>query len=223
MAFIPLFLSPLRSFAVDPLALDIAVQGIATAQPPVLLSDVVLLSYKSEDFFPRFVGARFENEGYAVLHPYSLNQNEVYVLDFPIPEGLSTLRYRIVVDGLWMRDPANPWTETDVFGNEISVFAPGEPRRSLLNPRVEKDGTITMIYRGPEGRQVFLAGDFNDWDPFTERFEEASPGLYRANLRVKPGDHFYFFFVDGVRILDPQNPSSAFDPDGNLVSAFSLP
>jgi hypothetical protein len=219
-----LLLAPLRTFAADSMTLDIAIQSIETAQPPTLVSDVVLFSYKPVDEVTRYVGARFENEDYAVLHPFTRNKSGIFVLDWVLPEKLASIRYRIVVDGLWMSDPSNPEKELDGLGNEISIFSiDKEPVRAIVNPKSGTDGTLTFVYIGTAGRQVSISGDFNNWDPFADPLKESEPGVYTIGIRVRPGSHYYCFFTNGTRIIDPLNPGVAKDPAGNTVSYFSVP
>jgi len=208
-------------FGVNPQTLDIAVRSLAAAQAPRMVEDVLLLTLKPGTR-TRFVGARFAHESWKVLHPYAVNESGVFVLDYPVPEGVREIRYKIVVDGLWMADPTNPRVDTDAVGNEVSVFTlEKEPVRLILNPRREIDGGITFLFRGAPGKRVSIAGDFNFWDPFVDTLVETTPGMYRITLRVPAGEHWYFFFTEGRRILDMFNPETGVDPDGNIVSYFS--
>lgn len=217
-----LFLSAGRIFGANAQTLDIAVKTLSAAQAPRMVGDVLLLTLKP-GMLTRFVGVRFAHESWKVLHPYSVNDNGVFVMDYPVPEGVREIRYKIVVDGLWMADPTNPRIDTDAAGNEFSVFTlEKELVRPILNPRRESDGAITFTFRGASGKRVSIAGDFNHWDPFVDTLAETEPGRYLITLRVPAGDHWYFFFSDGRRILDMFNPETGVDPDGTLVSYFSL-
>ncbi len=217
-----LLASATAAFAVDPASLDIALKKVDSSQPPRMLGDVLVLSYKP-GAFTRFVGARFAHEGWRVLHPYALNERGVFVLDYPVPEGVRQIRYRIVVDGLWMPDPANPQTELDSTGTAFSSFTlEQEPRRAIVNPRFEGDNAVTFVFTAAPGRRVSLVGDFNNWDPFMDALEETAPGTYTITRRVSKGAHWYYFFMDGRRILDRYNAETGVDPDGAKVSAFSL-
>ena len=104
-----------NAFAVNPVTLQIAVQSIESTEPPHMLGDTLLLSLKP-DRPARFVGVRFAHEDWRILHSYEMNENGVFVYDFPVPEGVREIRYRVVVDGLWMPDPANPRVEADDAG-----------------------------------------------------------------------------------------------------------
>lgn len=211
-----------RLFAASPLDLDIAMKSLTEAQAPRMVDDVLILSYTPEHPV-RFVGVRFSHESWKVLHPYAVNEHGVFVFDCPVPEGIREIRYRIVVDGLWMADPANPRVDSDMSGDEFSVFTlDKEPYRPTVNPRREPDGEITFTFRGAPGRRVSIAGDFNNWDPFMDYLAEKAPGTYTITFRMPAGRHWYFFFSDGQKIIDLANPETALDPDGNAVSSFAL-
>ncbi len=210
--------------AVNVATLDSTVRTIRTAQAPRMLSDVLLLTYRSLQR-TRFVGARFEHEQWRILHAYARNEYGVFVLDFPVPEGLQEVRYRIEVDGLWMADPNNPMVTQDDLGTELSVFEITEqPLRPLVNPALNARGA-TFVWRGAPGQHVSIVGDFNGWDPFDagSLLNETSPGVYTVTVSVRPGRHYYSFFAAGTAALDPTNSQTATDPDGRRVNTFVVP
>ena len=199
------------------------IRGYTRAQPPRTIGQTLVLSYQSESI-TRFVGARFEHESFAVLHPYSRTEAGVFVLAFPLPFDQNTIKYRIVVDGLWMRDPLSTAVQTDLFGIEYSVIhfqhVVAQP---LVSPEFQDDGTVTFHFVEEPGKSVFLAGDFNGWDPFVHRLRETEPGRYSIKLPMTSGRHFYVFHMDGRRLLDPMNPDSATSRSGLNSSSFLYP
>jgi 1,4-alpha-glucan branching enzyme len=209
-------------FAADPITLDIAIKSIHSSRPPRMVDDVLILGYKP-DRPVRFVGVRFAHESWKVLHPYVMNDRGAFVLDYRVPEGVQEIRYRIVVDGLWMADPANPRTDTDATGVSFSVYSlEKEPFRTIVNPK-QVGNELLFVFHGTSGRRVALVGDFNNWDPFMDPLDETAPGTYSVSLRVPPGQHWYSFFSDGRRILDRFNAQTGVDPDGHTVSYFNSP
>jgi 1,4-alpha-glucan branching enzyme len=209
-------------FAADAITLDVTMKSIDSSRPPRMLDDVLVLSLKP-DRPALFVGVRFAHEAWKVLHPYTRNDRGAFVLDYPVPEGVREIRYRIVVDGLWMPDPANPRTDTDESGVSFSVYSlEKEPVRTIVNPK--PDGrSLTFVFQGSPGRRVSLVGDFNNWDPFMDPLDETAPGMYSISIRVPAGEHWYYFFTDGRRILDRFNAQTGVDPDGGTVSYFFFP
>ena len=222
LALILLVGSAAAASATSPTAIDVAVRTIRTMQAPRLVGDTLLLTYRSRDLV-RFVGVRFRHEQWALLHAYAVNENGVFVLDYPLPVGAGRLAYRIMVDGVWMTDPSNPFVETDERGVEVSVFeVESEPWRSVVNPEV-KAGKATFVYLGTPGARVSLVGDFNGWDPFIQLMTEERPGRFSATIEVRPGRHYYAFFAAGRKVLDEANSETGVDPDGRRVSSFTVP
>ena len=48
---------------------------------------------------------------------------------------------------------------------------------------------------GLEPESVFLAGEFNDWDPTSEPMKANSKGIFQAMLELEPGREFQFRYV----------------------------
>ena len=220
---IPLFfLTVLPLYTLDSHLMDIRIKGIDRAGPPEYLEQQVLLSYESNEPV-RLVGARFAHEDYRIFHVYFRNENGVFLLLLDIPEEVGALHYRIVVDGLWISDPFNPQQQEDVFGRGISVFQlQDRPPRPAVSPEI-REGKVTFLFQSLPNRAVSVAGDFNNWDPFWHRMQETKPGEYRLTVQMPPGRHFYYFVVNGDRVLDPINQDSARDYEGYRVSAFFIP
>ena len=133
------------------------------------------------------------------------------------------LLYRMVVDGTWMTDPANPQRfvdpETRIAWSVIEV----DPRtlRRLESPEWTGQGATRFHYVGEPGRRVALIGDFNRWDPYMHAMAEVSPGVYSIELRLPTGPRLYMFLVDGVWTPDPLNPRRDLDAWGRRVCVAS--
>ena len=73
---------------------------------------------------------------------------------------------------------------------------------------------VTFAHR-PAGAQarVFLAGEFNGWNPTATPMERMGDGFFRATVELEDGRHLYKFVVDGKWLPDPENPQR--EPDGH--------
>jgi hypothetical protein len=210
-------------FPADSHLMEVRIRGIDRAAPPQYLDRQVLLSYQANKPV-RLVGARFAHEDYRVFHIYFRNENDVFLLLLDVPEEVEELRYRMVVDGLWINDPFNPHSEEDAFGRVFSVFnLRDRPPRAVVSPEVHGEGSVTFTFHTLPERAVSVAGDFNNWDPFWHRLRETKPGEYRLTVAMPPGQHFYYYIVNGQRVLDPINEDTAQDFEGFRVSTFYLP
>ena len=50
-----------------------------------------------------------------------------------------------------------------------------------------KKGEITFIFDSkPDAKQVYVAGDFNQWNPANNKMMKAKDGSFRAKLTLSP-------------------------------------
>ncbi len=64
-----------------------------------------------------------------------------------------------------------------------------------------------FFLHAPDAKEVFLAGDFNDWNPTKDSMRKFKTGKCIKKLKLKPGKYEYQFIVDGDWWTDPSNPS----------------
>ncbi len=105
--------------------------------------------------------------------------------------GPGNYEYRYKVDGKWITDPTNPLTVKNNTRNNASFL--------IINPN------YTFRLKGNlQARQVYLSGDFNNWNPTAFPMKRDAEGWYfQVNLPV--GKTRYKFVIDGNWILDPGN------------------
>ena len=111
--------------------------------------------------------------------------------ELPYTLGPGNYEYRFRVDGKWMADPANPVTVSNSAGNKSFYL--------ILNPN-----HTFRLKNSPDARQVFLAGDFNNWSPTALRMKKVN-GDWVFSVYLAPGKTCYKFVVDGKWIIDPGN------------------
>ncbi|MDR1025593.1 MAG: isoamylase [Treponema sp.] len=154
--------------------------------------------------------------GRRVPDPYKDSGLLFYV--YQAPEGLEELEYRLIIDGLWTTDPANPRSRRNA--------ASGITNSLVILPRVNKGpvlhenppGVLHFSFRGPPGETVTVAGSFNNWDPFMYELREWPQGTYTLSLPLPPGTYQYLFFHRGERLLDPYNLRRAYTLAGDIAS-----
>jgi 1,4-alpha-glucan branching enzyme len=81
---------------------------------------------------------------------------------------------------------------------------------------------IEFTFKSAPGREVFIAGTFNAWDPSKTKLTERDAGLYRVSIKLPPGRHEYKFVVDGCWQTDPENPSGLLNDFGDLNSVITV-
>jgi 1,4-alpha-glucan branching enzyme len=76
--------------------------------------------------------------------------------------------------------------------------------------------------QAPQARQVFLVGDFNDWNPTATPMLRQPDGRWMANLELSHGYHQYVFLVDGKRVLDQNATGKTRDAHNEPVSLLAV-
>ncbi len=67
------------------------------------------------------------------------------------------------------------------------------------------EGEVIFSIRAPEAKDVFLVGDFNNWNPTYEKMQKAGD-VFEVALYLLPGTYRYKYVVDGKWMTDPDNP-----------------
>jgi 1,4-alpha-glucan branching enzyme len=69
----------------------------------------------------------------------------------------------------------------------------------------KKDGPkkVQFEFSAPEVREVFVAGEFNNWDERANPLEKDKNGLWKITLPLTPGKYEYRFLADGRWENDP--------------------
>ncbi|MBN1697212.1 MAG: hypothetical protein JW881_06845 [Spirochaetales bacterium] len=205
------------------MSLHLKIVDMKNAGPPEFFGDNIIFTYKNTHPI-RFVGAIFEHESYATPHVYQRNQHNVFFLIYRKPADRVKLTYRLIIDGLIVPDPQNPHIERDISGVEYSVVEIRTlPDIPVQNPQKTGTGEYVFILKTRPESHVSLVGDFNDWDPFMHILTESPAGFFRISLRIAPGRHYYYFFVDGEKRLDSSNMSRMVNSIGEEVCTFHVP
>jgi hypothetical protein len=206
---------------------------------PEILDDMVLFTASSSH---RRVGVAFADEGFSRVHwfrqllvrsdiqevpknekkPSPHGDSGIIFYIHEIPEGASRIDYRLVIDGLWTTDPANPNSRWDsVAGLSYSTLAIPKIRENP-SPLNGPPDSLSFVFKGPPGETVSVAGSFNGWDPFMYELKEGPAGNYSINIPLPPGKYQYVFFHRGERWLDPYNSNRVFSKDGKIASEIEI-
>jgi len=191
---------------------------------PERVNKRVLFSY-SPTRPTRLVGAAFYHENFRQIHTFYRNDQGVFVFPYNPPDDTAELVYRLVVDGIWMEDPHNPDRRILPDGISCSVFSlPYTKEKPQPAVTSADEGQVVFRYPSDSALSVTVAGSFNHWDPYMYNLNR-DPGpqdLYTLSLHLPRGTYYYYFIVDGRRVVDPANPSIVRKNDGTLVSVLRI-
>ena len=166
----------------------------------------------------------------------------VWVADTNNPRGVRD--YRGITISITQLPERNRLLEypLQVSGDTHFVFAPQQAGIYYISDargqRAFVDYTRSLA--------VYVAGSFNGWDPYmyplgatdgidgAPMSETASTALssgsgesaprpyFHRTLQIPPGRHYYYFVINGQRILDPHNPRIASTVDGRQASLLVI-
>ncbi|HET6348122.1 MAG TPA: glycogen-binding domain-containing protein [Candidatus Krumholzibacteria bacterium] len=71
------------------------------------------------------------------------------------------------------------------------------------------------------GGEVFLAGDFNEWNPRSHRMTRKD-GCFQRRVKLAPGAHEYKFVVDGEWQIDPNAVEQRPNEFGSMNSVIRV-
>jgi len=82
---------------------------------------------------------------------------------------------------------------------------------------------VTFTLHADKGKSVYLAGEFNKWDPTAKKMAyKAASGLYAATIKLSPGTYQYKFVLDGTWCADPENVNSVANNHGTFNSIITV-
>jgi 1,4-alpha-glucan branching enzyme len=64
------------------------------------------------------------------------------------------------------------------------------------------DKTVEFSLQASEAKQVFLAGEFNQWDAQSMPMKRGKDGNWKVKTSLPPGRYEYKFFVDNQWVED---------------------
>lgn len=96
-----------------------------------------------------------------------------------------------------------------------------------MSAQVKKKKTtrrrVTFQLKAQPGSEVFVAGDFNNWDPQARRMKDKDgSGVYTATMLLEPGEYQYKFVVDGHWTIDPECEEWVPNSMGSLNSLIRI-
>ncbi|MCR4580370.1 MAG: isoamylase [Treponema sp.] len=219
-----------KLFAADPIEyqnydLDLLLHEISEPMAPVITEDYIIFT---ADPKYRYAGIAFDFEDYQIIHPFQIlsqtDENEKKTrwhmfYCYERKHEFTSLKYRLILDGLWTTDPLNP---NKVYDDNVNLyFSKVEvPDGVKIYTNTKKDDKVHFIYKGESGQKIHLGGTFTNWDPWIYQLNETSPGLYELDLPLASGKYYYNYYIGLTPVLDNTNPEKIYTNDGRSASVI---
>jgi len=91
-----------------------------------------------------------------------------------------------------------------------------EAQEKVMAKSIKK--TETFQIEAPDAADVALVGDFTDWQKNPVLMSRQKNGVWKASVRLDPGEHEYRFLVDGQWRNDNSCPLTRPNPYGETNS-----
>jgi 1,4-alpha-glucan branching enzyme len=100
---------------------------------------------------------------------------------------------------------------------------PVAKKPATKKPVAKKPATksVTFTVHADKGKAVYLAGEFNDWNPTAKKMTFKA-GVYSATLKLAAGTYQYKFVIDGTWCADPENTNSLPNDQGTFNSVITV-
>jgi len=97
------------------------------------------------------------------------------------------------------------------------------PAKSSKKTTGSRTATPSIEFKlvAPDAKDVYLVGDFNDWNASQYRLRRYKDGVYKKKLQLKPGRYQYLFLVDGEWWTDPEHlerTPNPFDSENSIIT-----
>ena len=103
--------------------------------------------------------------------------------------------------------------------HSLHNYSPLKPKaysaKNIIKP-------IPFVCLANEAKEVFITGDFNDWDTTSHPMKRMPDGAWRVEVPLSHGHHHYLFVVDGKLMLDPRAQGVARNEKNEKVSLVSV-
>ena len=94
--------------------------------------------------------------------------------------------------------------------------------KDILKINLPRLNEITLTVKAPEAKEVYLAGEFNNWKLDENSKMEQTNGYWNKCLNLKDGKYRYRFVIDGNWTEDPNNPLTQLNSYGTLDSLLEV-
>ena len=94
--------------------------------------------------------------------------------------------------------------------------------KDILKENIPKLNEITLTVKAPDAKEVYLAGEFNNWKLDENSRMEQNNGCWIKRLNLDSGKYRYRFVIDGNWVEDPANPLTQLNTYGTLDSLLEV-
>jgi len=180
----------------------------------------------------RSVGLLTNINNWRTILPMSKSLNpslkEIWVIvlskannDIPLVKG--KYKYKFVIDGIVTHDRNNPNLEEDGIGSKVSIFTLSESINHYGKNPIHISGHIyRFFFMSRSAKRVFLAGNFNNWNPFNLRMKRVNADTFVIDIVLHPDTYYYYFVVDNRIFNDKTSTDVLYNQTGQKCNVIKI-
>ncbi|MGL4367042.1 MAG: glycogen-binding domain-containing protein [Brevinemataceae bacterium] len=131
-------------------------------------------------------------------------------------------KYRIKIDGIWISDPNNPNFILDNSRQKLSILNLTNNFTAFKKyPYWVSNNTYLFRHYSSGTQNVFITGDFNNWNPYSDQMVYKGAGYFEIELELQPKQiYLYAFVADGEWTSDENNKKQFRNMQNKPINAF---
>lgn len=94
--------------------------------------------------------------------------------------------------------------------------------KDIIKENLPKLNEITLTVEAPQAKEVYLAGEFNNWKLDENSRMEKTNGCWTKRLNLDNGKYRYRFVIDGSWVEDTRNPLKQVNTYGTMDSLIEV-
>ncbi|MGL4394334.1 MAG: hypothetical protein ACRCS8_03825 [Brevinema sp.] len=188
-------------------------------QTPILLENYILFYYQGKAKSVMIAG-EFNNWQDNWIMQEAKSNLWTFAITNRLPKG--EYKYRLKVDGFWIADPSNPHAVFDSARQKLSIlildkeFLPNQKY-----PMWVSNNIYVFKYTNTNAKNVSIAGDFNNWNPYSHQMKDNGVGEYTIEIELVPKKNYMYSFVqDGNWRFDENNRKQYLNDQNRPVNIF---
>jgi len=114
-------------------------------------------------------------------------------------------------------------TQETPLATALAEKRPFEKRMNeILKENLPRLNEIILTVKAPDAKEVYLAGEFNNWKLDESSRMEHTNGCWSKRLTLNSGKYRYRFVIDGSWTEDPNNPKTQLNSYGTFDSLLEV-
>jgi 1,4-alpha-glucan branching enzyme len=89
-----------------------------------------------------------------------------------------------------------------------------ERKKEKVKGKGKEEKKVEFTFHVPEAREVFLAGEFNQWDTHSLPMKKDKDGVWKIKIKLPPGRYEYKLFADNAWVEDIPGAELVCNPFG---------